>query len=61
MPSGMHKNIIDNVDINSIIPYERNARKNDKAFKEVAKSIQRTGGQVIRNGVSIKWSKSDGK
>jgi hypothetical protein len=34
---------LDNVKTSSLIPYERNARKNDNAVSEVAKSIQRTG------------------
>ena len=34
---------IDNVKIKDVKPYERNARKNDKAVDEVVKSIQRTG------------------
>lgn len=39
----MIKEIIENIKISAIIPYERNARKNDNAVSEVAKSIQRTG------------------
>lgn len=38
-----NKNNINWVDINSIIPYTKNPRKNDKAVKEVAKSIKEFG------------------
>jgi len=38
-----NKEIINNIKTSSIIPYERNARKNDNAVKEVVKSIERTG------------------
>jgi DNA modification methylase len=37
------KEIIENVKLSAVIPYERNARKNDAAVKEVVKSIERTG------------------
>ena len=37
------KEIIENVKLSAVIPYERNARKNDAAVKEVIKSIERTG------------------
>jgi site-specific DNA-methyltransferase (adenine-specific) len=37
------KTIIENIKTSAIIPYERNARKNDAAVKEVIKSIERTG------------------
>jgi DNA modification methylase len=37
------KQIIENIKVSAIKPFERNARKNDKAVSEVAKSIQRTG------------------
>jgi hypothetical protein len=35
--------VVENMPVSQVIPYERNARKNDNAVKEVAKSIQRTG------------------
>lgn len=38
-----NKEIINNIKTTDIIPYERNARKNDQAVKEVVKSIERTG------------------
>ena len=38
-----NKEIINNIKTSDIIPYERNARKNDQAVKEVVKSIERTG------------------
>jgi hypothetical protein len=39
----MEKEIINNIQISQIKPYERNARKNDHAVDEVIKSIQRVG------------------
>ncbi len=35
--------ILKNVKVSAIIPYERNARKNEKAVAEVIKSIEHTG------------------
>lgn len=37
------KQILENVKVNSVTPYSRNARKNDHAVQEVVKSIERTG------------------
>lgn len=39
----MKKEIMENVKIDSIIPYARNPRKNDEAIEEVKKSIQSVG------------------
>lgn len=39
----MQKEIVENIKLSNVHPYERNARKNDHAVKEVIKSIQRTG------------------
>jgi len=39
----VNKEILENIKTSLVVPYERNARKNDAAVKEVVKSIERTG------------------